>query len=109
MRRNALRISLLSIGAMLLVAACATGSGEKPHPGISSLWRGYVKMLPERALAIAGNPEQRWVGAAGGGHASRLEAEASALAACRRRRTARRMQAPCRLYASGSEIVWDTR
>jgi hypothetical protein len=65
-------------------------------------------MPPERALALAGDPGRRWVGAAAGGHASQIEAEESAVAECKRRRAARRMRAPCRLYATGDEFVWET-
>jgi hypothetical protein len=108
--RDARRLALwLACAALLAGVACATGSRSEPHPGIESLWRAFLEMPPERALALAGDPDRRWVGAAGGGHASQLEAEKSALAACQRRRAARRMQAPCRLYATGSEIVWDPR
>jgi len=106
MRRNALRLSLLLASAALLAVACATQSRSEPHPGVASLWRDFLAMPPERALALAGDPDRRWVGAAGGGHASQIEAEQSVLAECRRRRAARRMQAPCRLYATGGEIVW---
>jgi hypothetical protein len=73
---------------------------------MEKLWREYLAMPAERALAIAGDPERRWVGAASGGHGSPSEAEEGALVACRRRRAARRMQAPCLLYARGDQIVW---
>jgi hypothetical protein len=63
-------------------------------------------MPDERALALAGDPELRWVAGASSGHASLQEAEQEALAECRRRRAQRRMQDPCRLYAVGDEIVW---
>ncbi len=108
MRRKALRFSLLLACAALLPPACAMGSRSEPHPGIASLWRDFLEMAPERALALAGDPDRRWVGAAAAGRASQIEAEQSALAECRWRRAARRMRAPCRLYATGDEIVWDT-
>jgi hypothetical protein len=46
---------------------------------------------------------------ASGGHATREQAEAEALAQCRLRRAARRMQAACVLYAVQDEIVWGGR
>lgn len=46
---------------------------------------------------------------ASGGHAKLEEAEAEALAQCRIRRAARRMQAACVLYAVEDEIVWRGR
>jgi hypothetical protein len=106
MRSNAPWVSLTLVCAALLAPACATKSRSEPHPGIGSLWRDFLEMPPERALALAGDPDRVWVGAASGGHASQLEAEESVLAGCRRRRADRRMRAPCRLYASGGEIVW---
>ena len=106
MRRQALRFSLLLACAALLPPACATGSRSEPHPGIAPLWGDFLEISPERALALAGDPDRRWVGAVAGGHASQIEAEQSALAECRSRREARRMRAPCRLYATGGEIVW---
>ena len=46
------------------------------------------------------------VSGASGGHASRSEAQANALAQCRVWRAARRLQDACVLYAVGDEIVW---
>jgi hypothetical protein len=70
------------------------------------LWREYVKMPDERAFAVAGDPQRLWVGAAAGGYATREMAEDAVVAECTRRRNARRMQEPCRLYAIGDEVVW---
>ena len=106
MRCRALWISLLAACAALPPVACATEARTRPHRGIAALWRDFQDMPPQRALALAGDPDKNWVAASSGGHASRREAEETVLATCRRRRVARRMQAPCRLYASGDEIVW---
>jgi hypothetical protein len=106
MRCQTPRFSLLLACAVLLLPACTTGGRRAPNPGIASLWREYLALPPERALALAGNPDRLWVGAVAGGQASRVEAEQSALAECRKRRAIRRMQQPCRLYATGDEIVW---
>jgi len=106
MRRHATRLSLLLACAVLFPASCATRGDRAPHPGIASLWNEYRQLSPERALALAGDPDRFWVGALAGGQASQVEAEQSALAECQKRRLARRMRAPCRLYATGEEIVW---
>jgi hypothetical protein len=90
----------------LALLACAAKRAPEPHPGLETLWREFLAVPHERALAIAGDPARRWVGAVSGGHASAAEAEREALEACGRRRKARRMQAPCLLYARGDEIVW---
>jgi hypothetical protein len=71
------------------------------------VWREFLALPEQRALAIAGDPRRdRWVTGASGGHASREEAEESALVECLRRRAQRRMQAPCQIYAVGEEVVW---
>lgn len=108
-RRHARRAGFLVCTA-LVPLACATASRSEPHPGLVGvgLWREFLELPPERALAIAGDPDRVWVGGASGGHASRSEAEQSALARCQQGRAARRLRAPCRLYASGDEIVWGT-
>ncbi len=100
--------SLLLLCATVLLVTCESNPRvrSEPHPAISSLWRSFLEMPRERALALAGDPERQWVAGAAGGHASQLEAEESALVECRKRRRARRIQAPCRLYATGDEIVW---
>jgi hypothetical protein len=86
--------------------ACQT-TPKPPHEGIASLWHQYLEIPLPKALAIAGDPDREWVGAAAGGAgASQIEAEQSALAECRKRRIARRMRAPCRFYATGTEVVW---
>ena len=107
--RSARRRLALLFCVALLPLACKTSLREGPHAGIASFWRDYLEMPPERALAVAGDPDRHWLAAASGGHRSQDEAEETVLIECRARRAARRMQAPCRLYATGSEIVWETR
>ncbi len=101
--------ALLLAGLACAQLACAS-SGPGPPAPLKRLWREYLELPDQRALAIAGDPEtSRWVAGASGGHGSRDEAEQEALAECKRRRALRRMQAPCRLYAVGDEIVWEAR
>jgi hypothetical protein len=95
--------------AAVLLLGCAS-SGPSPHPSLVPTWRGYQSLPAQRALAIAGDPTRdNWVTGASGGHATREQAEAEALAQCRLRRAARRMQAACVLYAVQDEIVWGGR
>ena len=94
---------------MLLLLACAS-EGALPHPDLAPVWRDFLALPAERALAIAGDPRRdRWVTGASGGHDTRDGAEAEALSQCRMRRGMRRMQAACVLYAVGDEIVWRGR
>ncbi len=91
------------------VAACASQVESTGDARFSRLWMRYTGLPSERALVIAGDPDRRWVGSAVGGHASRAAAESAAFAECDERRIARRLQARCRLYAVGDEIVWRSR
>jgi len=95
--------------AALLLLSCAS-DGATPPPDLAKVWRDFLALPAERALAIAGDPRRdRWVTAASAGHATREQAEAEALSECRNRRGMRRMQAACVLYAVGDEIVWQGR
>jgi hypothetical protein len=96
------------LAALPLLGACA-GRQKAPHAGIASLWREYQSVPEQRAMALAGDPNKVWIGAVAGGAVEREEAEERALAECRRRRQARRMQAPCLVYASGDEVLWRNR
>ena len=101
------RIASAWLAALLL--ACASG-GASPHPDLAPVWRDFLGLPEQRALAIAGDPERdRWVAGAAGGYETRDQAEAEALLQCRMRRAARRLQAACVLYAVGDEIVWRGR
>jgi hypothetical protein len=105
--RNGGSALLAWTGAVAL--ACAS-SGPSPHPALATAWRDYQALPEQRAIAIAGDPSQQlWVTGATGGHATREQAEAEAIAQCQIRRAARRMQAACVLYAVGDEIVWRGR
>jgi sugar phosphate isomerase/epimerase len=86
--------------------ACASDAAS-PHPDLAPVWRDFLALPAERALAIAGDPRRgRWVTGASGGHATHDQAEAEALAQCQMRRALRRMQAECVLYGVRDEIVW---
>jgi hypothetical protein len=92
-----------------LLLACVSDEFS-PHPDLTAVWRDFLALPAERALAIAGDPKRdRWVTGASGGHATRSQAAAEALSECRRRRGERRMEAACVLYAVGDEIVWRGR
>ena len=99
---------LRPVALAICVAALAACAGSSTaHPELAPIWRDYGALPAERALAIAGElRHDQWVAGASGGHASRADAEAAALGECGRRRAQRRMQAPCRLYAVGDEVVW---
>ena len=93
----------------LALGACASDTAS-PHPDLGQVWRDFLALPEQRALAIAGDPRRdRWVSGASGGHATPEQAEAEALLQCRIRRGMRRLQDPCGLYAVGDEVVWRGR
>ena len=100
------RLSLcffLCLGLSVLLLSCTSGPS---HPlERTEFWHRYRELAPQRALAIAGDPRSVWVGGTAAGLSSADEAEAQALAECRRQRSRRRMQAPCVLYAIGNEVT----
>ncbi len=104
-RRRASGLCALTACAAVF-SACAAGPAA-PHHALAPVWRDYSALPEQRALAIAGElRHDRWVAGASGGHALPGEAEAAALRECQRRRVQQRMQAPCRVYAVGDEVVW---
>jgi len=64
-------------------------------------------LADQRALAIAGELSlDRWVAGVSGGQPTQQAAESEALRKCQAQRKLRRLEAPCRLYAVGDEVVW---
>lgn len=102
---RALLAALLLLPVVVSIHACKAREG--PHRNLARIWRDFEKLPDARALAVAGDPERIWVAGAVGGLPSPIDAEEKALEQCQRKRMARRLQAPCRLYATGSEIVWE--
>jgi hypothetical protein len=103
-RRNVSLALLLGVSA---AGACSSTPPPEPHAGVAERWGQFLSMPRQRAFALAGDPDAAWVGATVGGYPSPIEAERAALRECEQRRAARRITAPCRLYASGHRIVWD--
>jgi len=97
----------IALAAAPLALACATPR-TSPHPKLAEVWREFLTLPDERALAIAGDPlRDNWVTGSAGGQASREEALDAALGECGRRRAQHRMQAACEPYAVGAEIIWN--
>ena len=87
--------------------ACAYPPSEEPHKGVRPMWRQFETLPTMRSMAISGDPDGVWVGAAVGDEPSQRAADIAALTECRRRRTIARLQTRCRVYARGDEIVWN--
>jgi len=99
---------------MLLAAlpgtGCSTRSSEmgvalRSRPRLEAEFRAYRGMEPHRAFAVAGDPEARFVTGNAHGRESQEIANEAALGVCELRRTDRRVEEPCRLYAVGDELV----
>ena len=106
-------LSLLPLLMLVLALAsiplgCGTPGAANPLER-TEFWHQYREFPDARAIAIAGNPAAVWVGGAAAGLATTGEAEREALAECERRRARRRLQAPCVVYAVGSEVKWGRR
>ncbi len=103
------KVAWLRIPAVALslgFVACASSPSPEPHAGIAKRWGQFLSMPHQRAFAIAGDPDDRWVGVTVGGYPSPIDAEGEALRRCEHERSARRIEQPCRLYATGHRIVW---
>lgn len=96
----------LLLAAVLGTACTFVNTRVPPHPGMDAMWREYSKLPPQRALAVAGDPNRLWVAGVAGGAETQDAASEAALGECRRKRAERSMQVPCLLYAVGDRIVW---
>ena len=113
MRRFALVLAAFAAFAAFVALASLGGCRTTARPiGIplnertqfESEWDRYGRLEPQRALAVAGNRGGRHVTGFAFGKASREEAVQSALDACAQRRSDRRIEDGCRLYAIEDEI-----
>jgi hypothetical protein len=108
-RRLCLAVAVPAVALLLSFAvACVVSAPvrKQPHDGIAPLWKTFLSLPQQRALALAGDPDGAWVAGAGSGESSQAAAENTALAVCAAKRAARRMQSPCLLYATDDKIVW---
>ena len=80
------------------------GVSFKSRTQFEAQWRAFLGMAPQKAMAIAGDIDSQYV--LGYSHAYPTEDSAidEALEACEERRTDRRMEALCKLYAFGDEL-----
>jgi len=66
-----------------------------------SEWMRYVRLTPQKAMAVAGDVSSVYVTGYAFGYDSEREAANAALAACEARRVDRRIEAPCQMFAIG--------
>jgi hypothetical protein len=96
--------------SVMLIGGCQSGVSPmglefKRRTQFESEWSKYRELQPNKALAIAGDVQARYVL----GYAHELADESSAieqaLADCEQRRADRSLDAPCRLFAVNGERV----
>ena len=101
--------TLLLLVVLPALAGCRAsakpiGVPLKERTQFESEWNRYVHFEPQKALAVAGDPAGKYAMGYAFGKATRDEAVREALDACALRRSDRRIEAVCRLYAVGNEI-----
>jgi len=94
----------------ILAGSCASLRTLPKHRDLQPMWSDYQKLPDSRALVVAGELRRnQWVAGASGGHSSVEDAIDEAMKECLARRSQRRIQAPCLVYAQGEEVVWPHR
>jgi len=113
-RRAAVRTPLPGLAAgvaALALAGCVAldsdpmGLHMREKTRFESEWRRYVALPEAKALAVAGDPRGTYVSGIAHGEPSAEAAVARALVRCQERREDRRIEAPCRTYGIGNEVV----
>lgn len=97
-------VPFVAILSTLALVAC-TSSGPKKNRFEREFQR-YLSMPNQKAMAIAGDPNGRWVYGYGYAAGSSGHAEVTAMEACNRRRNSLGPDAECSVYAIGSKVVW---
>lgn len=95
----------VAILCCLLVAACAS-PGEK-RSRFEREFQRYLSLPNQKVMAIAGDPDGRWVYGYGYAHRSSGQAEVAAIEQCNLRRRSVGPEAECVVYAIGSRVVWE--
>jgi len=102
---STLALALAGCGAL---GSQPMGLRVRAKTRFESEWHRYAALPEAKAIAVAGDPHGTYVSGIAEGEPSVAAAAAHALARCRERRADRRIEAPCRMYGVGREIV-DTR
>jgi hypothetical protein len=82
-------------------AGVPIGGPLPPGTRFDSEWTRYVRLTPNKAMAVAGDVTNVYVTGYAFGYDSEPAAIDAALAACEARRTDRRIEAPCQIFAIG--------
>jgi hypothetical protein len=106
------QLALLALGP-LAVAGCMRSGGSpmgvplRERTQFESQWRSYQRLSGLKALAVAGDLEGVYVSGFAFSYPIQALADDEALETCEQRRTDRRIEDACRLYAIGDERVED--
>lgn len=99
--KSAGRIAILPF---LHLAACASSSPPKSR--FEREFQRYLSLPNQKVMAIAGDPEGRWVYGYGYAFMSSGQAEVAAIEQCRTRRRQVGPDTECVVYAVGGRVVW---
>jgi len=90
--------------ATALLAGCA-GGPQKTR--FEREFQRYLSLPNQKAMAVAGDPDGRWVYGSGYAFMSSGMALDQAMEVCNTRKRSIGPDAVCRAYAIGSRIVWE--
>lgn len=99
---------VIALGVVVQLLACAHAAcDQEPPAALESVWRDYLELPGQKAIAIAGSPRRtHWVVGVVSGFQKDADADSAALAECAKRRVASRVQPQCVLFARNEKIVW---
>ena len=96
-------------GLLVLIAVLIGGcAGGPPKSRFEREYQRYLSLPNQKAMAVAGDPNGRWVYGYGYGARSSGMAEVSEMEQCNVRRREIGPDAECRIYAKGSRVVWES-
>ncbi len=103
MRRSRATAGLVAL-ALPFALGCASGP-EKSR--FEREYQRYLSLPHQRVMAVAGDPEGRWVYGTAYSHRSTGEAATRAMEQCNVRKRTIGPDAVCRFYAIGNRVVWE--
>ncbi|MEI6707845.1 MAG: hypothetical protein WCK96_12000 [Methylococcales bacterium] len=77
-------------------------------PAFTAFFQEYSSKTDKKALALAHDSNRREAWGYGFGYSSQAQANDRALLECRNRLAEYRVNADCKLYAIGNDVVWDS-
>jgi hypothetical protein len=99
-------IRLVAFLLFVMMLSCASSTPRKSR--FEREFERYLSLPNQKAMAIAGDPNLRWVCGYGYASASKGLAQDAALEQCNTRKRSLGPDASCVIYAIGNDVVWKT-